>query len=704
MNKPKFDPNQPFDVVPSISPSQEKPKFDPNQAFEVVQPPPVPEEAVEKILSYGSPIKNAATTTWDTAMGLTQGAFMGGADEVGGLFDTAFDIGQRGLNMVGLAGPSPSQVGETLKKQGFTGDIGPSSLGETYREGQEDTLRRFQEAQERSPIAYGASELAGGIGTGIALAGAGSAAMGTRAGTAATNLASKYTPQMIQNFLRSGTTASKIVGGAGKMAAIAAPEGAVYGALSSEGNLSSEDGRSKLAEDIVEGAATGSLLGAGLSVASDVAPIAAKALKNKLGETVADNNLLRQTVTAFKEGTDGINYTSAKQAVGEVGGIGPLALREAEDAKKLRSAFNKADDQLGRNVGNSLQNATDAGVIVDISPALETRGAALQEFVEQNSKLFDDPKTIQNINKMFVRPTKLTPIEARGVISELEAIQKIIERSPDPYTNKMLSTIQGLSGDVSKTLKKDVPEYAQAAKRFAQTRSNLAETIITEGTHQDARKVKDMVGETLESENKLQKQIEKMLLTANRDGITPGNKTLAKLGQDLKLLQNEENLRILRGEVKPGQDVFSMMGYKDADDVLNSIKDAADKSAAMRTAQKTSLVEEGGKMILQRATGLGGVGQGVTARTANTLGRMTKSGKNLGQKIYSYGPEQLMGMANQLKQSQKGSALGQALEEAIQNNDMAKKNAVLFSIMQNPSLRFDVFESDEDGLSLDDNQ
>ena len=61
------------------------------------------------------------------------------------------------------------------------------------------------------------------------------------------------------------------------------------------------------------------------------------------------------------------------------------------------------------------------------------------------------------------------------------------------------------------------------------------------------------------------------------------------------------------------------------------------------------------------------------------------------------GPEQLSRVANKLMSNPSYSQTGQALQDAIAKSDTAKKNAILFTIMQNPNLRMSL--SDEQDQS-----
>ena len=84
---------------------------------------------------------------------------------------------------------------------------------------------------------------------------------------------------------------------------------------------------------------------------------------------------------------------------------------------------------------------------------------------------------------------------------------------------------------------------------------------------------------------------------------------------------------------------------------------------------------------------MGNVGQGFLPSTSNALGRAQRKVGGVSNKLYSMGPQQLNDVAEKLMQNPSWSAKGQALQDAINSNDMAKKNAILFSILQDPNIR-----------------
>lgn len=71
----------------------------------------------------------------DALKGYSSGAAFGMAPIMGGAIQAGLDMGQKGLNKLGLASPSPSQVGAKLKASGATGDIGATTSTDMLHQG-----------------------------------------------------------------------------------------------------------------------------------------------------------------------------------------------------------------------------------------------------------------------------------------------------------------------------------------------------------------------------------------------------------------------------------------------------------------------------------------------------------------------------------------------------------------------------------------
>jgi hypothetical protein len=81
--------------------------------------------------------------------------------------------------------------------------------------------------------------------------------------------------------------------------------------------------------------------------------------------------------------------------------------------------------------------------------------------------------------------------------------------------------------------------------------------------------------------------------------------------------------------------------------------------------------------------------------TANLYGGAKRQARKYSQKLYTAPREQLDSLANKLSSSRYLAPLGRALKEGVESNDSFKKNAALFSIMQNPYAKLLIDSEDE---------
>jgi hypothetical protein len=142
------------------------PKFDDTvPLFEETQP--IGEAAPQDISKGESFLKGAQ-----------QGVTLGGADELQGGVEAGLDKGQQLLNILGLTGPSPTQVNADLAQGGVKGNVGPQSTLDLYRQARDASRADFDAAQKANPGSYFAGGITGGLMTAPVMPGALSAPLG----------------------------------------------------------------------------------------------------------------------------------------------------------------------------------------------------------------------------------------------------------------------------------------------------------------------------------------------------------------------------------------------------------------------------------------------------------------------------------------------------------------------------------------------
>lgn len=654
-------------------------------------------------------IKSLKEDSSDLLHGITHGAMLGGQDEAGGGLQAILDMGQKGLNKLGLAGPSPTQVNADLKSKGFTGDIGPTSEAELYRQGQQETKKEFDAADKRSPYLYTAGQLGGGIATGSTIAGG----LGLGAEALATGkvgqFAARFSPEVVKNASAYLAAAKKakdmaslkqklILAGTSmaKMAAMGIPEGAVMGALNSEHNIIGEN-RDKESDaflgDVVSGAETGSVVGAGASLAANLVPMAAKYAKNKvgnwIGDVIDDSDTLRQGGLAYQKGKEGINYNSRSQrTLGEPGKFGPLDSMESDASESMINKMIVHDDKLGAQVGKSLEDATKDGIAIDISEELGELSKNLQQFKDTNPSLFADPKRAKLIEKLRAGKGVMTPIEAKGAINEIENLKGVIGRDTNSNIAQVTQTANTIQKMLNDQLKAQVPQFKNAAQRFEEFRRLVPETILrgktSEAFYDPAYKpLRDQAA-------KVQGKLIDTFKTATAPGAGEGGVILGNISKSTDDLAAAEAKRISQGMIQPGEDAFSSMGYKKPSDFADEIMRHADETVTKNTAQMSHLGETYGDILSKATLGLAPVGKSGITTGMNTVGRAVGGAKNFSKKLYSLGPEQLNGLAQDLINAKASTQVGKALQRAVAESDTAQINKILFTVMQNPNLRIHI--------------
>jgi len=82
------------------------------------------------------------------------------------------------------------------------------------------------------------------------------------------------------------------------------------------------------------------------------------------------------------------------------------------------------------------------------------------------------------------------------------------------------------------------------------------------------------------------------------------------------------------------------------------------------------------------------------------VGDVSTKGADLSRKVFKAPDEYLTGLASKLETTPGLGSMGKALNEAIQSGNSPKKNAAIFTIMQNPSAKLlinaDDFQDEEE--------
>lgn len=565
--------------------------------------------------------------------GALQGATLGFSDELGAGLDVSKEV---------LSGK------------------GPNSIVDRWRELQKKREDINRQLAEESPIAYTAGELAGGIGTAAltpSLGGMRIAAAGRKLSPAIGRFLAGKTGSSALNIAGKGTT-SLIEG---------APVGAAYGLGSSEADISRP---AELAADVGSGAAMGSMTGFALGAGGKAVSEATEAL----GKRLSDSDTARHLADAYKLGKEGIDLGSSKAE-------DLLRTQGIEAAKGATSNILTVDKQLGQLVGKSLEDAQKRGALIDVGSSLSDANNKIFKTLFIDSPTLGeiiDPKSAKLIKMIGQREiTELNPVEARALKDELNNLADKLAGYNSDSANFAKKTGRDLAKAIDIQLKEQIPEYADAARKFEANRRLVSEHIMSQGTPEEFRTVR--FGDLKDPEAKLFSATERMLQEGKLSGMASGREraTLAELKGNLNKLK----------ELDP--DLEQRLG-KSIDEFHADLVKKADRQAMVRKAYGSEpsfdpdIASSPGKAVSKITAGSKLMGYGLV----NKAGLASQSAPvRMGKKLFSATDDQLRGLAGKLKTGKGTELVGNALEKALDNKSDVGRNAVLFKLLQDPNYR-----------------
>lgn len=681
-----------------------------------------PKEDTEEVDS--SLLQSAGETAYDGMLGLTDGMTFGLASEAGAVGATGLEYLLDGakritpgtdrnklakleageLSVDELPGLTPELIAKLKSKGKVEVDaIDPQEMGvaETYRDYHDSTDATFKEAQKRSPLAYGVSEIAGGMASGVAAG----KALGVFGGKGLEGIKDIATNEGklkagIELLKRGGTSFGK-----------AAPLLAVEGVGRSDGKLIGEElgseNQMKVLEDVKDNLKYGALGMAGMEAVTGVgAPLikaGAKKLAKAGGDFAADSTFLQKLKKANEYGEAGINPTSKKTLVNtDVDGVG-LLKQETNQARDIAKVYNDAANEIGEQILPSLDKAAERGLKFNIDETFNKAFAPISKDVDLINSISSDARG----RKIFERISNATskeidPREAKKLIHDVQvAIEDIASRkSPTSAQEDTLKYLESFKREFDQQLKRAVPEYKTAVERFASFRKKVHETILS--GDKDVADSTIFWGKTKNNKEKLTEEIKDQMRGFYTEGKAgnPIGEAFENHMTNLKKFEIEDAARMKSA----GVENYTSPLKRSAAEIENEIRDTAmaaatrDSMMAVKDPRRSfklggivgGLLDIGGSTALHGARFAGKLGVTGAARG------VAKRGADWTRKVYNLPAEQLNETAKRMQNVSGLKTLGKALEEAVTNGDQAKKNAALFSAMQNPSaaIFFDDVEED----------
>lgn len=636
----------------------------------------------------GDVLPAAAEGGLDFARGVGSGLTLSSADEILG------GIGAGAEALYNKFNPTDS----ALRAQGF--NIEEPGLKELYRKNQKDIQKEFDTSSDRSPILNLIGQIGGGVASGSIL--------GAATGLGAAEGGGKSLLDIMRNEGKLKALAELGLRG-GKTYAKALPAIAAESALSSkEGGLFNPEERSKLAEDTIGGALFGLPTVLGLQAVTDVGIPALKAggqaLKGKVRDVIEDTPLLSQMKSSYDYGLEGINPRSSKAQLETTLGKTNLAEVDNSRVQNLMSEIDKMDQTIGKAVGDSLENATAAGIQVNLSADAQKSLAQLQAISQKYPELADNTKANEIFSKIVTNKGNITPNEAHELIDYTDAYINKFKNATNktPLDESVLSNLIKTRKDFSTTLKNSVPDYAKAAERMASFRNKVPETIIAR--NRPVEVTDNYYGNMKNQDQKMFDALKSVVQGTMRSGsgAAESRTSYVNMIKGLKQFEQEEAARVGAKTIqksaleRPVSAIEEQIKKYSNDAVTRNAMDAISPQAGPGGIGKQAILGHGaetGRALVLGAANKAGLLERKIA--SNTLKNPVAK---LGRGIYNAPDELVHSLADKLSSTPGLEKYGKNLTDAVNSGNNNRKNQILFTVMQNPAARA-VVGTDEDSTS-----
>lgn len=638
--------------------------------------PAVEEQSIlDKILAGGESFLNAPSplgpslmdtgrTIGDFASGTAKGLSMGALDELGGLASAGIETGVEALG------------GGTGLNESFM---------DKYRGYQQASEQAQQEAADRSPVAETIGQIGGGITGGMAvggLLGVGKAAKGA---------------QSIAEIARNqgkAKAAMELLGRGGSSYLKAAPALALESALTSKEQLIGDEANIPgVLGDVGGSLAFGLPAVLGLEAASQVvAPSVSgkiSKVKDRIAEEFADegNPRLRQLAKSFQTYGRDIGVSPRSHGADIAGE--KFSQRDTKAATNILGSLDSADSKIGQQVGQSIEQATARGATIDISPDIQAAAQRVDDLAKEIPDLGSTRKSAMAFDKMLNGQPNLTPSEVKGLIDDIDAAIGTFKSA----TNKDAAAVGTLNEllkyrkSISETFKKSVPEYAQAAERFESFR-NVLEQLVSGDRPADVTQT--FYGNLRNQDQKVYDKIIDMIQNVQKTGQSSQSQRTA-FTNFMDALEKFEGQEATRGVDSVLPSSQSLRKF-----ILDASDDAVLRGSVRSTTESRSITPDWKEWLIGKAPASGAFLAGKATKTAEKLAQkpLVQQMASMTKSIYNAPAQAVSNLASKLETSGQFKSVGKALREAIENGDSAKKNAALFTIMQNPHSR--AFISAED--------
>lgn len=671
----------------------------------------VQNESAGEVPSDPSLLQDVLETGQDFSIGAGSSLLMGAADEIGGGIGAGLEtiLG----HIPGTSAYEAKQFDEQFTKPdefGVTGQVPEDTFGDKYRTYQQGSEQAFEASAERSPYANILGQFAGGM-TGGNIA---SSALGigkAAAGTKTLAEIAKDSSMLKALGIGAGRGATEFV----KTAPYMVPELVA----SSKNQLIGENANPMgVLEDVGTGLTFGLPLMMGMSATSaagsKVAGKGAEVVEKVKGAFADENNpRLRQMAASFKYGEDlGIHPRSAAKEIQQAKTLTPeeadmvltgrlglgkevnpeqimvqgddiaFSLKDKLAADTVQEQIDSINSVLGKNVGDSLEQATKSqGAFINIDPVIENAAIKLDKLAIELPDLAESRKYSQAYDKILNTKQQLTPLELKHLIDDLDYSYNAFESSSQlrPGETNVAPQLLNIRKQLSALLKKSVPEYRNSADQFEHWREVIEQLIAGP---KDADQARIFYGKLNNRDQKVNTALLKLIEgAASSDKASGPNRTaFTKFINKLSEFESVDGQRTLRGMNKVSPNTKEIRKF-----LLSASDDAHLRGSVRMTKESSALVPDLKEAIIGKAPTSGAYWAGKIAKTIKTSPKI-QTAAELSRAVMKASDNYLLNLASRLDSIGMKST-GQSLRESIETGNTYKKQAALFTILQNPSAK-----------------
>lgn len=432
----------------------------------------------------------------DAARGVAQGASFGFSDELAGGLEAGSDI---------LAGKTSME-----------------RFIDAYRQHRDESRALNKAAEERSPTAYTLGNLGGGVAPALLTGGA-------SAPTQALGLLSR---------LKS----------AGQ---IGAASGALTGLGTSEAPTISGD-----IENAIESAAGGAVLGSGIQGGAELIKGTGRAVRG-VGKAIADTQLGKDVIDAFKFGQSGTNIVSSS-------GLNEIESNARKAASNLGLGARQAQKEAGVELGTVKQGIRESGKNFDVSDEVNK----VQSLID-NLKRSDNPDAIKDVEFLQKYLDNLLLGKESEIPVQMSKFTPGKEISPKPSSRDALELEASKSRASAKALGQDlktniIPSEDDAGNKLLTLLKSTDENV---GAAERAIPIKDENGNIIDHALDLGENINNKTSASAKTVLdnpaVEGGFTSSERGPIVTEMQ-----KVRQGGINPSQ-----VNYSKAEDINKTLTD-----------------------------------------------------------------------------------------------------------------------------------